>query len=79
LAGQSAISSTEILTAQMKRAEKIALSLRTPSGIPAAQLEPWPDERREFEELGLLREVAGNFVLTPRGKLLADSVAEAFV
>ena len=25
------------------------------------------------------REVDGNFVLTPRGKLLADSVAEAFI
>ena len=30
-------------------------------------------------ELGLLREVDGNFVLTPRGKLLADSVAETFI
>jgi hypothetical protein len=27
----------------------------------------------------LLREVNGNFILTPRGKLLADSVAEAFI
>jgi hypothetical protein len=29
--------------------------------------------------LGLLRKLNGNFVLTARGKLLADSVAEAFV
>jgi coproporphyrinogen III oxidase-like Fe-S oxidoreductase len=34
---------------------------------------------REFIDLGLLREVNGNFTLTSRGKLLADSVAEAFV
>jgi oxygen-independent coproporphyrinogen III oxidase len=79
LAGRSPISSTETLTAEMKRGERIALSLRTLRGIPAAELKPWPKERREFEELGLLREVDGNCVLTRRGKLLADSVAEAFI
>lgn len=79
LSGQSAVSSTEILTPQMKRAEKIALSLRTGNGIPSEELSQWPIESREFVDLGLLREVGGRFVLTPRGKLLADSVAEAFV
>jgi oxygen-independent coproporphyrinogen-3 oxidase len=79
LAGGSAVSSTEILTPQMKRGERIALSLRTPGGIPTTELDQWPNERREFEALGLLREVEGSCVLTPRGKLLADSVAEAFV
>jgi oxygen-independent coproporphyrinogen-3 oxidase len=79
LADSSPIASTEILTPEMKRAEKIALSLRTGNGIPANELSPWPNERREFVNLGLLREVGGNYVLTPRGKLLADSVAEAFV
>jgi len=79
LAGESAISSTELLTEQMKRGEKIALSLRTRRGVPSVELKHWPNECREFEELGLLREVNGNFVLTPGGKLLADSVAEAFV
>jgi oxygen-independent coproporphyrinogen-3 oxidase len=63
----------------MKRGERIALSLRTRRGIPSAELQHRPNECREFEELGLLREVNGNFVLTPRGKLLADSVAEAFL
>ena len=79
LAGESAVSSTEILKPEMKRAEKIALSLRTRNGIPSHELSQWPNESREFIDLGLLREVNGNFVLTPRGKLLADSVAEAFV
>ena len=79
LAGGSAVNSTEILTPQMKRGERIALSLRTPRGIPTAELDQWPDERREFEELGLLKEEGGNFVLTRQGKLLADSVAAAFV
>lgn len=79
LAGGSAVSSTEILTPQMKRGERIALSLRTPRGIPMAELDQWPAERREFEELGLLKEAGGNLVLTRQGKLLADSVAAAFV
>jgi len=79
LAGGSPISSTEALTPEVKRGERIALSLRTTRGIPSVELNPWPNERREFEELGLLREVEGNCVLTRRGKLLADSVAEAFV
>ena len=79
LAGCSSISSTETLTAEIKRGERIVLSLRTVRGIPSVELNQWPEERREFEELGLLREVEGNCVLTQRGKLLADSVAEAFI
>jgi oxygen-independent coproporphyrinogen III oxidase len=79
LSGQSAVSSTEILTPKMKRTERIALTLRTRDGISSSELESWPAESREFIDLGLLREVNGNFILTPRGKLLADSVAEAFV
>jgi oxygen-independent coproporphyrinogen-3 oxidase len=79
LAGESAVSSTEALTPEIKRGERIALSLRTVRGIPSVELNQWPNERREFEELGLLREVEGNCVLTRRGKLLADAVAEAFL
>lgn len=79
LAGGSPVSLTEALTAEIKRGERIALSLRTMRGIPSSDLNRWPNERREFEELGLLREVEGNCVLTRRGKLLADSVAEAFI
>lgn len=77
--GESIISSTEILSAEIKRGEKVALSLRTRAGVPSVWLEPWPDERNEFIALGLLRESGGHVVLTGKGKLLADSVAEAFV
>jgi oxygen-independent coproporphyrinogen-3 oxidase len=79
LAGDSPISSTEALTIEIKRGERIALSLRTVRGIPSAELNQWPSERREFEDVGLLKESDGNLVLTRRGKLLADSVAAAFV
>ena len=78
LSGESAVGSTEILTPEMKRTERIALALRTRDGISSKELASWPNERREFLDLGLLREANGHFILTPRGKLLADSVAEAF-
>lgn len=79
LSGKPAISSVEQLTPEMKRAEKIALSLRTLDGAPAKLLEPFPNETREFVRLGLLRKARNNFILTRTGKSLADSVAEAFV
>lgn len=79
LAGDSPISSIENLTAEMKRGERIALSLRTREGIPSSWLAAWPNERNEFVALRLLEEKSGCFVLTAAGKLLADSVAEAFI
>jgi oxygen-independent coproporphyrinogen-3 oxidase len=79
LAGKSAVGSVEHLTAEMKRVERIALSLRTDQGAPAQLLETFPNETREFVRLGLLRKARDNFVLTRAGKSLADSVAEAFV
>lgn len=79
LSGASPIDSTEILTPEMKRTERIALALRTRDGVAPQELASWRIESREFIDLGLLRKSNGNLVLTPRGKLLADSVAEAFV
>jgi len=76
---QSPVAGTENLTTEMKRAERIALSLRTRDGISAIELHGFARERDEFAELGLLRESNGKFVLTHKGKFLADSVAEAFV
>jgi oxygen-independent coproporphyrinogen III oxidase len=79
LTGNSAIVSVEELSDEMKRSEGIALSLRTRYGVPALWLETRPNERDEFVALGLLRPNNGNFVLTRAGKLLADTVAEAFM
>src|SRR5207302_10475661 len=75
LYGKSTVSSVENLTSEMKRAEKIALSLRTDGGTPATLLESFPNETREFIRLGLLQEARGSFRLTRAGKSLADSVA----
>jgi oxygen-independent coproporphyrinogen-3 oxidase len=79
LSGKSTVSSVENLTPEMKRAERIALGLRTIEGAPAQLLERFPNETREFIQLGLLQEAGDSFLLTRAGKALADSVAEAFV
>jgi len=79
LAGDSAISSIEELNVATKRSEQIALGLRTRNGVPDAWLQERPNERDEFIKLGLLQRRDGNLILTDAGKLLADTVAEAFV
>ena len=79
LSGKSAIGSSEVLTEEMKRAERIALSLRTDAGANAQLLDRFPNQTREFVKLGLLQERGGNFILTRAGKALADSVAAEFV
>jgi oxygen-independent coproporphyrinogen-3 oxidase len=76
---QSPIAATEHLTTEMKRAERIALSLRTRDGISAMELQRFARETDEFIMLGLLRESNGKFLLTQKGKSLADSVAAAFL
>jgi oxygen-independent coproporphyrinogen-3 oxidase len=79
LAGGSPRESSEHLTHEMKRTERIALALRTREGIPAPELKSFNTETNELIALELLRESHGNFVLTRRGKTLADSVAETFL
>jgi oxygen-independent coproporphyrinogen III oxidase len=79
LAGESASTGDEILTPEMKRAEAIALGLRTRSGVPAEWIAPWPNEIAEFVDLGLMKREERRVVLTRSGRLLADSVAETFV
>ena len=79
LSNQSPRESSENLTDEMKRTEKIALSLRTRLGVSAAELKEFGAETDELIGLGLLRKSNGKFVLTSKGKALTDSVAEAFL
>ena len=77
--GESTRGTSENLTHKMKRTERIALGLRTRYGVPSSELKDFAQEVHELAALQLLREANGNFVLTHRGKALADSVAEAFL
>jgi len=79
LTGQSSRESSENLTDQMKRTERIALSLRTRDGVSAGELKDLGTETNELVALGLLRQSNGNFILTPKGKALTDSITEALL
>ena len=79
LSGRSPVSSTEALTPEMKRVERLALGLRTRDGVASGMLDAWPEQIAEFVDLGLLSRSNGSYILTRRGKCVADEVASAFV
>jgi oxygen-independent coproporphyrinogen-3 oxidase len=79
LAGESVVHFTEDLTAATREGEIAAFAVRTRDGIATDGLARWSDELQKFRELGFLEDRLDRTVLTRRGKLMADSVAEAFV
>lgn len=79
LCGESARGSSETLTDEMKRTERITLGLRTREGISVSELKDFGQNIDQLVALKLLRKSNDNFQLTRKGKALADSVAEAFL
>lgn len=79
LAGESPTQSREELTTEQRAGEIAAFRMRMSAGIPSEELQPWKESIDEFERIGLIEQNGGIFRLTKRGKMLADSVAEAFV
>ncbi len=79
MSGKSAVGTIEHLTDEMKRAEAIALSLRTDQGASADLFDSAKAKTGEFVRLGLMRKTNDRFVLTAAGKALADSIAAEFV
>jgi len=77
--GQSLRGFSENLTNEMKRSERIALALRMREGIAGSELKHFGRETEELISLGLLRKSNGNFLLTRKGRSLADSVAETLL
>ena len=63
----------EVLDAPARAFEALALSLRTPAGVPGAALPDHPDLD------GLVDRSAGRAVLTVRGRLLANAVTRHLV
>ncbi|MBE7211053.1 MAG: radical SAM family heme chaperone HemW [Gluconacetobacter diazotrophicus] len=79
-AGVTAADFEEAVPPETRRAEAIAFGLRTNRGVAAETLRPWDEQVAEFAALGLLRVTdADRVLLTRKGRLLADTVAEAFV
>lgn len=92
LDGKSTVCFEEPLDDETKRKERIAFSLRTNRGIPRSLLANCAPQLEEMLALKLLTPLQNSsaksnafandeprFVLTRRGKLLADSVASAFM
>ncbi|MEO6787393.1 MAG: radical SAM family heme chaperone HemW [Chthoniobacteraceae bacterium] len=79
LAGADVTGFREQLDADMRTGEIAAFRIRMAEGIPAAELGRWSDAIAEFERHGLVERNAGIVRLTRRGKMLADTVAEAFI
>jgi len=67
------------LSEATRAGEIAAFAMRTRDGMPTEELQRWPKEMRDFRELGFLEDRGDRTVLTRRGKLMADAVAEAFV
>jgi oxygen-independent coproporphyrinogen-3 oxidase len=78
-AGKTEIEFTETLTPEKRLGERLAFGLRTAEGIRRSEVAPWQENIAEMLDLKLLETAGENLVLTRRGKMLADSVAEAFV
>ncbi len=78
-AGGRVVTFEESIGEKTRAGETLAFGLRTERGIPAQAAARWEAELAEMRALGLLEAREGRLRLTRRGKLLADSVAEAFV
>ncbi|MEI8342889.1 MAG: coproporphyrinogen III oxidase family protein, partial [Verrucomicrobiota bacterium] len=79
LNGENTVSFEEEITERIRLGERIAFSLRTDRGVETSVLQPWREQIAEFLSIGLLRENGDRILLTRKGRLLADSVAEIFV
>jgi oxygen-independent coproporphyrinogen-3 oxidase len=77
--GATAVSFEEMISDKTRTGETLAFGLRTARGIPAKAAAAWDAELAEMRALGLLEMRDGRLLLTRRGKLMADTVAEAFV
>lgn len=77
-AGESTVSFEEKLDPSLKARERMMFGLRTKRGVSRTALAPWEEQVRELWDLGFLQTHGDRVSLTPRGRLMADSVAEAF-
>jgi oxygen-independent coproporphyrinogen-3 oxidase len=69
----------ETLSSEMRLAEEIAFGLRTSTGVSESKIASWPEEVASLLSEGYLEEAGNRVRLTPKGRMVADSVAELFV
>ena len=69
----------EHVTDRMRKAETIAFGLRTSIGVSESELTPWTNELKALRHEGYLEQWDARIRLTPKGRLVADSIAELFI
>ncbi len=79
LTRQNAEAFSEELTPEIRAGEQAAFSLRTNQGIARDVSAPWSSTMEQYAADGFLTEENDRYILTRRGKLVADTLAEAFV
>lgn len=79
LAGQTAVDFEERVDEALRLRERAAFGMRTSQGLSLSDATPWLDELRDLERKGLVTLSDEKWLLTPRGRLLADMVAEIFI
>lgn len=79
LAGKTALDFEEEVSEELKGRERAAFGMRTLYGLPLTEAIPWQDSLLDFEKHGLVKRTPERWLLTPKGRLLADSVSEIFV
>lgn len=79
LSGKTAVDFEETVDPSLKARERAAFGMRTLRGLPLSESAPWEGELRDLRVKGLVTLTEERWILTPRGRLLADTVAEIFV
>jgi len=79
LSGKTAIDFEEEVTPDLLAKEKAAFGIRTLHGLPLEEAARWEEDLLGMQSEGLVCLNGDRWILTPRGRLLADTVAEVFV
>lgn len=77
--GKTARDFEESLSSELLASERAAFGLRTRHGLSLEEGKKWQQELENMETHGLLYRTDKSWLLTQRGKLLADTVGEIFV
>ncbi len=79
MSGQTALDFEETLSPETLASERAAFGLRTHHGLEFENGKRWQEDLEKMESHGLLYRTEDRWLLTRRGKLLADTVGEIFV
>jgi oxygen-independent coproporphyrinogen-3 oxidase len=79
MAGKTAIDFEEDVSEELKRRERAAFGMRTLQGLSFNDSKPWENELTAARDQGLVELSQDRWLLTPKGRLLADTVSEIFV